>query len=281
MTAVTAPLTKATVNAKLRQLLRCLACGLPYFRVNVAGYRQPVTLEATSAETHCTCAGGPVTERTPGADAAHWDAAADALATARSRATVSDDDELSWALDLSAGKTFASRGDVLVFLTREKHALLRRTDLLLSETQRLRLTADRVWRRAGLDVADDRPTVALSTVMAYQVAVNRLLLDRNVRVRGPMLTRTELAEMQAALLGGVTPEAFVARIADRQSVTECVIMCRKPEHCEGCDQCQATTRERRAYARGVTTGPGSPVRWCDDCAAEVAGGLHDVFDRVA
>jgi hypothetical protein len=79
----TASLTKQSVVATLHELLRCLACGKPYARANLAGYRRPAVLETGSAETHCMCAGGPITERPSGTDAAHWEAAADALASHR------------------------------------------------------------------------------------------------------------------------------------------------------------------------------------------------------
>jgi hypothetical protein len=125
-----------------------------------------------------------------GADAAHWEAAADALATHRARSRTTEEEELAWALDLCAGKTFADRGEVAVFLTREKRAYLHRA-LSTSETLRLRLTVDRVWRRAALGPATDRPSVALSSVLDYQVTVNRLLIERNVRNRAPMLSRRD------------------------------------------------------------------------------------------
>jgi hypothetical protein len=58
------------------------------------------------------CAGGPITERPSGADAAHWEAAADALATHRARSRTTEEEELAWAMDLCAGKAFADRGEV-------------------------------------------------------------------------------------------------------------------------------------------------------------------------
>jgi hypothetical protein len=62
---------------------------------------------------------------------------------------------------------------------------------------------------------------------------------------------------------------------------ECVIMCRKSSHCQGCDQCQDSTRERIAHVRRPSTAvPLQPVRYCDDCAATVNAGEHDVYDRV-
>jgi hypothetical protein len=276
----TARLTTHTLNAALRDLLRCVACGKTYVVANTAGHRQPARLESVSAATHCVCDGGPVTTPAPVSDAAHWEAASDALATHRARSEASEEEELAWVTDLCAGQAFASRDDLEVYVVRAKVALVSRP-MRASEVQRLRLTVDRVWRRAALGRAEGRVTVALSTLLTYQVAVNALLLDRHVRADAPMLRPGEAKEMQAALLAGVTPDVFVDRIAARQAAEPCQLGCRKPQHCAGCDQCETTTRERRAHARGVEGGSGSRVRWCDECAATVNADQHDVFDRVA
>jgi hypothetical protein len=88
--------------------------------------------------------------------------------------------------------------------------------------------------------------------------------------------------MQGALDGWLARDG--AERTRRESATppvahdepwECVIMCRKSSHCEGCDQCQDSTRERVARPRD---GSGSVfVRYCDDCAATVNAGEHDTF----
>lgn len=52
--------------------------------------------------------------------------------------------------------------------------------------------------------------------------------------------------------------------------------CVHPAHCEGCDQCQATTTLRLARGAKIL----SRVRWCDDCAEQVNAGQHDTYTSV-
>jgi len=79
--------------------------------------------------------------------------------------------------------------------------------------------------------------------------------------------------------GGTSHETpFAPRHRDR-----CPVPCKKPSHCEGCDQCDPSTRTRHARLRETPVGMENvevPVRYCDDCTTVVNAGTHDTLAEV-
>lgn len=81
------------------------------------------------------------------------------------------------------------------------------------------MSPTRAWQR-DLDVAAPTPgriPPDFLAALTYQTAVNKLVIDRKLRVtgQGGLLTPDEMAELDAAFHGGLTPAQFVDRLAER------------------------------------------------------------------
>jgi hypothetical protein len=148
------------------------------------------------------------------------------------------------------------------------------------ETELRTLTLARRYRDANIAVAMARANTPASTAAQRELLIATKLMAHHAALVA--LGDACQAQMDAAFTDWLARdnaerdrlESATPPVAHDEP-WECVIMCRKSSHCEGCDQCQDSTRER--IARRRDNGYSLRVRYCDDCAATVNAGEHDTF----